>query len=151
MVGPSCWSGWYNRAVMRIWRSRLTSCIAIAAGAVLLASCATAFNDPINVQVASDAALMPIGSPPDVGGNTVVALAFSGGGTRAAAFAHGVMRGLDRIPAGRGTYFDKVVFISGVSGGSVAAAYYGLRGRAALGDFRERFLLRNAEEDLDTR
>ena len=130
--------------------SRLRNCTATVVGAVLLGSCATAFNEPINVQVTSDAAIMAPATPPDVGGDTMVALAFSGGGTRAAAFAHGVMRGLERIPAGRGTYFDKVVFISGVSGGSVAAAYYGLRGRAALGDFRERFLLRNAEEDLDT-
>ena len=134
----------------RIGGSRLRNCTATVVGAVLLGSCATAFNEPINVRVASDAAILTATPPPDISGNTIVALAFSGGGTRAAAFAHGVMRGLDRIPAGRGTYFDKVAFISGVSGGSVAAAYYGLRGRAALGDFRERFLLRNAEEDLDT-
>ena len=30
------------------------------------------------------------------------------------------------------------------------AAYYGLRGKAALGDFKERFLLVNAEENLQT-
>jgi NTE family protein len=125
---------------------------AFLACGLLLSSCATAaFRDPVNVQVASAAAVVPASVPPDVKGNTVLALAFSGGGTRAAAFAHGVMRGLNGIPApGGGTYFDKVVFISGVSGGSVAAAYYGLRGRAAMHDFRERFLLRNAEEDLDT-
>jgi NTE family protein len=116
-----------------------------------LAACATTFIEPINVPVADNAAKPVPGGLPDVGGDTVLALAFSGGGTRAAAFAHGVMRGLDRMRAsGRGSYFDKVVFISGVSGGSVAAAYYGLRGRAALGDFRERFLLKNAEESLDT-
>ena len=38
----------------------------------------------------------------------------------------------------------------GVSGGSVTAAYFGLKGRAALSDFRERFLIRNAEEDSNT-
>jgi NTE family protein len=55
------------------------------------------------------------------------------------------------LPArGHGTYFDRVIFISGVSGGSVAAAYFGLKGRAGLADFRERFLLKNAEADLDT-
>jgi NTE family protein len=117
--------------------------------ALLLGACATSFNEPVNVQVASEPRAIPAGLP-DVGGDTVVALAFSGGGTRAAAFAHGVMLGLDRVRAGGGTLFDKVVFISGVSGGSVAAAYYGLRGRPALSDFRERFLVRNAEEDLDT-
>src|SRR5262245_59887381 len=127
-------------------------CVAtLIAGGLLLSSCATAFHAPINVQVASATAAIPPAAPPDVGGNTVLALAFSGGGTRAAAFADGVMHGLDRIPAGGGrTYFDRIVFISGVSGGSVAAGYYGLRGRAALAHFRERFLSRNAEQDLDT-
>src|SRR5215216_849174 len=124
---------------------------ALFAAGLLLGACGTSFNEPINVPVIPSAARTIPAGLPDVGGDTVVALAFSGGGTRAAAFAHGVMRGLDRIPTDAGgTYFDKIVFISGVSGGSIAAAYYGLRGRAALLDFRERFLIRNAEEDLDT-
>jgi NTE family protein len=45
---------------------------------------------------------------------------------------------------------DRIDFISSVSGGAVTAAYYGLRKRAALDDFRERFLRRNAEEGLET-
>jgi NTE family protein len=123
----------------------------LSALGLLLGSCAATFNEPINLPVASNAAIVPLATPPNVGGNTVVALAFSGGGTRAAAFAYGAMRGLDRLPASaRDTYFDRVIFVSGVSGGSVAAAYFGLKGRAALSDFRERFLLRNAEEDLNT-
>jgi NTE family protein len=124
---------------------------AIAALGLLVAACAT-FNEPINIPVESNAAIAPLATLPDVGGDTVVALAFSGGGTRAAAFAYGAMQGLDRLPArGGGSYFDRVIFISGVSGGSVAAAYFGLKGHAALADFRERFLLKNAEEDLNTR
>ena len=91
---------------------------AIAALGLSLGSCAATFNEPINLPVASNAAIVPPGTPPNVGGNTVVALAFSGGGTRAAAFAYGAMRGPDRLPAGaRDTYFDRVIFISGVSGG----------------------------------
>lgn len=125
---------------------------AIAAFGLLLGACATTFNEPLNTPVASNEAIFPLATPPNVSGNTVVALAFSGGGTRAAAFAYGAMRGLDRLPArGGGTYFDRVIFISGVSGGSVAAAYFGLKGRAALADFRERFLLKNAEEELNTK
>jgi NTE family protein len=119
---------------------------------LLVAACATTFDQPINEPVASNAAIYPLTTPPNVGGNTVIALAFSGGGTRAAAFAYGAMRGLERLPArGGGTYFDRIVFVSGVSGGSVAAAYFGLKGRAALADFRERFLLKNAEEELNTK
>ena len=125
---------------------------AIAALGLLLGACTTTFNEPINKPVASNAELAPLAAPPDVSGNTAIALAFSGGGTRAAAFAYGVMRGLDRLPAGhQGSYFDRVIFITGVSGGSVAAAYFGLKGRAALADFRQRFLLRNAEEELSTK
>ncbi len=121
----------------------------IAIGAVL-SGCATVFNEPVNKPVGGDT----IGLeklPPPVTGDTGVALAFSGGGTRAAAFSFGVLRGLDRIsPPGGKSYFDHIVFISGVSGGSVTAAYFGLKGRAMLGDFRERFLIRNPEEALTT-
>ena len=45
---------------------------------------------------------------------------------------------------------DHVEFLSGVSGGAITAAYFGLNGRAALADFRERFLMRDAEESLST-
>ncbi|CAN0490107.1 unnamed protein product, partial [Phaeothamnion confervicola] len=60
---------------------------------------------------------------------------------------------MNRLPV-RGasaSMLDRVNFVSGVSGGSITAAYFGLRKRAALDDFRERFLLRNAEEGLQTR
>ena len=117
---------------------------------LLLAGCAT-FNKPVNVPVAPGASPMGQFMPPDVGGDTAVALAFSGGGTRAAAFSFGVLRGLDHVPTHGGkSYLDRVIFVSGVSGGSITAAYYGLKGRAALADFRERFLIRDAEENLNT-
>ncbi|MGX9392659.1 patatin-like phospholipase family protein [Nitrobacteraceae bacterium UC4446_H13] len=82
----------------------------------------------------------------------LIGLSFSGGGTRAAAFSFGVLSEFDRIavPHGNDKLLDRLDFISGVSGGSVTAAYYGLKKRAALADFRERFLLQNAEEGLDT-
>jgi NTE family protein len=82
----------------------------------------------------------------------LVGLSFSGGGTRAAAFSFGVLTEMEHTPVrGGGTsMLDRIDFISGVSGGAVTAAYYGLRKRAALDDFREKFLLRNAEEGLQT-
>jgi NTE family protein len=86
--------------------------------------------------------------------DVIVGLSFSGGGTRAAAFSFGVLSELDRVHTGSNqakTLLDRVDFVSGVSGGSVTAAYFGLKKRAALADFRERFLLRNAEEGLNTR
>jgi NTE family protein len=117
---------------------------------LLLAGCTT-FNEPANTPVVNGSNPMAQLTTPDVGGDTAIALAFSGGGTRAAAFAYGVLRGLDLVQTKTGkSYLDRVVFVSGVSGGSVTAAYFGLKGRAALTDFRERFLIRNAEEDLNT-
>ena len=117
---------------------------------LFLASCAT-FEGPANTPVVHDS--NPIGplTPPEIGGDTAVALAFSGGGTRAAAFAYGVLRGLKDIPTKDGkNYLDQVVFVSGVSGGSVTAAYFGLRGTSGFADLRERFLLRDAEAELNT-
>ncbi|GAA4524724.1 hypothetical protein GCM10023174_08450 [Chelativorans composti] len=60
---------------------------------------------------------------PDVGddGSTVVALAFSGGGMRAAAFAYGVLLGLDELVIDmdpyRRTMADNVRVVAGVSAG----------------------------------
>ena len=53
-----------------------------------------------------------------------------------------------RTRNGTHSLLDSVGFVSGVSGGSVTAAYYGLKKRAALADFREKFLIRNAEAGL---
>ncbi|TPJ75082.1 patatin-like phospholipase family protein [Mesorhizobium sp. B2-7-1] len=87
-------------------------------------------------------------------GSTVVGLAFSGGGTRAAAFSYGVLRALDDIVIDeqpkRRTLVDDIRMISGASGGAVAAAYFGYKGRDGYLDFRERFLTQNAEADLRT-
>ena len=51
----------------------------VVALASVLVACATTFNEPINLPVASNAAIVPPLTPPNVGGDTVVALAFSGG------------------------------------------------------------------------
>ncbi|MDF2115607.1 patatin-like phospholipase family protein [Roseiarcaceae bacterium H3SJ34-1] len=89
-----------------------------------------------------------------IGDNTIIGLSFSGGGMRAAAFAQGVLLGLDEkdVPGSgpRRRLTDSVDFIAGVSGGSIPAAWFGLRGREGLASFRSRFLLRNAEEGFDT-
>ena len=64
---------------------------------------------------------------------TFIALTFSGGGTRAAAFAYGAMEALraTKLADGR-SLLDEVDVISSVSGGSFAAAYYGLFGRSSF-------------------
>jgi NTE family protein len=118
--------------------------------AVLL-GCAAIQNAPIN-EPGNNAGLANVYSeergPED---DNLIGMSFSGGGTRAAAFSFGVLTEMDRTPVrGSTSMLDHLDFISGVSGGSVTAAYYGLRKRAGLADFRERFLLRNAEEGLQT-
>ena len=72
---------------------------------------------------------------------------FSGGGTRAAAFAYGVLEhlGATEVRSGAMTHrlLDEVDLISAVSGGSFTAAYYGLFGDRLFVDFEERFLRRD--------
>ncbi len=129
---------------------------AMACGAVL-SGCASIDNHPVNRPIVGDLSdALSVGRENTAyADDLMIGLAFSGGGTRAAAFSFGVLHELDRtrVPGRAGTpmaLLDRVDFVSGVSGGSVTAAYYGLKRREALADFRERFLLRDAEETLST-
>jgi len=82
----------------------------------------------------------------------VLALAFSGGGTRAAAFAYGVLeelRDTEVIIDGQTTrLIDEVDFVTGVSGGSFTATYFALHGERIFEDFERRFLKRDIEKEL---
>jgi NTE family protein len=128
-------------------------CVVTAASACALLGCATVYNLPVNVPAADIRDRIAINFEDIASDDAVlVGLSFSGGGTRAAAFSYGVLSELERIPV-RGAaapMIERLDFISGVSGGSVTAAYYGLKKRAALADFREKFLLANAEAPLST-
>lgn len=79
-------------------------------------------------------------------------LAFSGGGTRAAALAYGVLEELARTPLGaEGTQhrmLDEVDIISSVSGGSFTAAYYARWGDRIFLDFESEFLKKNVQNAL---
>lgn len=79
-------------------------------------------------------------------------LAFSGGGTRAAALAYGVLKELRDTPvttaAGSRRLLDEVHSISSVSGGSFTAAYYGLHGDGIFDDFEQVFLRQNVQGAL---
>src|SRR5215472_6281216 len=86
----------------------------------------------------------------------LVILAFSGGGTRAAAFSYGVLETLRRIEivtkAGRKTrLLDEVDVITGVSGGSFTALAYGLYGEKLFDEYEARFLKRNVQGELTAR
>ena len=85
-------------------------------------------------------------------GDIVLTLAFSGGGTRAAALAYGVMQELRdttvKIKGRRHRLLDEVDTISSVSGGSFTSAYYGLYGDRIFEDYETAFLRRNIEGSL---
>jgi NTE family protein len=83
----------------------------------------------------------------------LVILAFSGGGTRAAAFSYGVLEHLRRteIVTAQGEtrrLLDSVDVITGVSGGSFTALAYGLYGDKLFDDYEQRFLKRNVQGEL---
>jgi NTE family protein len=84
-------------------------------------------------------------SPRDIVSEDVIAFSFSGGGMRAAAFSFGALKAIEQLQINHPTIVDDITFITSVSGGSLTAAYYGLNGKQALGDFRSKVLLRDAE------
>ncbi len=85
-------------------------------------------------------------------GRVWLSLAFSGGGTRAAAFAYGVLEELRdtviEVDGQPGRLLDEIDTISAVSGGSFPAAYYGLFGDRIFEDFGDKFLNRNIQRAL---
>jgi len=85
-------------------------------------------------------------------GKLVLVLAFSGGGTRAAALAYGVMEELKNTTIMVGNkprrLLDEIDVISSVSGGSITAAYYGLFGDALFDHFEGDFLKHDVDDQL---
>ncbi len=87
---------------------------------------------------------------------TLVALAFSGGGTRAAAFSYGVLEALNRTEfinsnGKQSRMIDHVDVITGVSGGSFTALAYGLYGDKLFDQYEQKFLKRNVQGELISR
>ncbi|PTT89082.1 patatin [Pelomonas sp. HMWF004] len=84
--------------------------------------------------------------------HALVILAFSGGGTRAAALSYGVLEELRRHPlpgsqAG-GTLLDAVNVVTGISGGSFTALSYALQGEQIFETFESSFLKRDVQGEL---
>ncbi len=81
-----------------------------------------------------------------------VVLAFSGGGTRAAAFSYGVLKQLRdttvQVDGRPRRLLDEVDVITSVSGGSYTAAYYGLFGDRIFKDYTRDFLYRDWQGEL---
>ncbi len=129
--------------------------MAVAVLAMFVAGCATR---PVNPRIAQ--------AVPGAGyrfetravrdKDNLVILAFSGGGTRAAAFSYGVLEYLRRTevigPKGRKErLLDEVDVITGVSGGSFTALAYGLYGDKLFDHYEQDFLKRNVQGELIAR
>ncbi|MES2941954.1 MAG: patatin-like phospholipase family protein [Pseudomonadota bacterium] len=82
----------------------------------------------------------------------IVAVTLSGGGARASAFAYGVLQALHQTPIAWGgrntTLLNRVGFVSGVSGGSILAAYYAAFGTETFERFEPEFLRQNFQDSL---
>lgn len=127
--------------------------IAAVLGLLLLSGCA---HYPVNARLAQhDPAsgyrleTLPAGDNSD---SLLVVLTFSGGGTRAATMAYGVLEQLAETRIGwegrRKRLLDEVDIISAVSGGSYTAAYYALYRERLFSDFEREFLKRDVQGEI---
>lgn len=84
----------------------------------------------------------------------LVAVTLSGGGARAAAFGFGVLTEMQNTVfewnGRRTTLLDATDVVSGVSGGSIVAAYYAAHGIEGLPRFEHEFLRQNFQNSLIT-
>ena len=124
---------------------------------LLLGGCATRpINPPISQVDPSAGYRFETRLARDRNPENLVILAFSGGGTRAAAFSYGVLEYLRRTevvgPQGNKIrLLDAVDVITGVSGGSFTALAYGLYGDKLFDDYEQRFLKRDVQGEIVAR
>ena len=132
-------------------------CIALTTTLLVLAGCASRpVNPPITQANPTSGYRFETRQAHAKNKENLVVLAFSGGGTRAAAFSYGVLEFLKRTevvgPKGNKVrLLDEVDVITGVSGGSFTALAYGLYGDKLFADYEQRFLKRNVQGDIIAR
>jgi NTE family protein len=119
---------------------------------MLLAGCAHApLNRPL-LSNSAPAAPQTVLENQEGEDDLMIALFFSGGGTRAASLSYGVLKELAatrvKTPTRNYRLIDKVRVISAVSGGSFTAAYYCLYHDRIFSEFEGRFLKRNISAAL---
>jgi NTE family protein len=124
---------------------------------LLLAGCATRPVNPPIAHADPNAGYRFLTRPQYSSDNeNLVVLAFSGGGTRAAAFSYGVLEFLrnTKVVGAKGNtsrLLDHVSVITGVSGGSFTALAYGLYGDKLFDDYEQRFLKRDVQGTITSR
>jgi NTE family protein len=131
------------------------SCVGLAvASALLLGGCATRpVNPPLKQYHESAGHKLENLERNRRNQEDIVILAFSGGGTRAAAFSYGVLEALRRIEIVKSSgqrirLLDEVDVITGISGGSFTALAYGLNGERLFDDYEKSFLKRDVQGAL---
>jgi NTE family protein len=91
---------------------------------------------------------LPTKYPPDL----LVFVAMSGGGKRSAAYSYGALKAMREVTVpgayGSPSLLTSVDAISGVSGGSFTAAYYGLYRDAAFGRYETDFLYADTDGEI---
>ena len=122
---------------------------------LLVAGCATMYPaNPTLDQVGKDNnySYKNVVKESEAGSEVMILLAFSGGGTRAAAFSYGVLKELaqTQVTINGNDYrlSEEIDVITSVSGGSFTAAYFGLYGDRIFEDFEEVFLRRDVQGEL---
>lgn len=134
--------------------ARLAARLALLGGVLLLAACAsfTPGNPPLARYAPEAGYRFEHLERGDNSDQLFVIVTFSGGGTRAAALAYGVLEALrDTAIHWQGrevALLEEVDVISSISGGSFPAAYYALRGAQMFDEFPERFLYRPVQAGL---
>src|SRR5215471_3640220 len=129
----------------------------VAITALAVAGCATRpVNPPIEHYDPATKYSFQRPSEDPGGRQNFVILAFSGGGTRAAAFSYGALETLRDMElttkSGRKLRaLDEVDAITGISGGSFTALAFGLYGDKLFDEYEKRFLKRNIQGELVSR
>lgn len=127
---------------------RFAVSVAVAGSATALVACAVPATQPAaNLPLTADSPPSMASTIDFVGPNTI-AMSFSGGGLRAAAFAYGALLALDDTATESHDLLDEISFVSSVSGGSLTAAHFGLFGRAGLERFRSEVLEQDFQHQL---
>lgn len=135
-------------------RRTLPVCAVVASLIAGLTACATYSpdNQPINTVDESTGYRRITVDREDQLGENIILLAFSGGGTRAAALSYGVMQEMrDTLLERDGKtirLLDEVDTISSVSGGSFTAAYYGAFRDRLFEDYEQDFLRQGVQQAL---
>ncbi|HKQ43795.1 MAG TPA: patatin-like phospholipase family protein [Rhizomicrobium sp.] len=126
-----------DRAVRPGKRTILSTCVSLA---LMLGGCAYPIRNVPAQKIDSSGYRWP-NLKGGVLDDTLVIVAASGGGTRAATLELSVLKGLKDIKLKRGGRLsDEVDIISSVSGGSVTAAYFALHGSDRIDELETKFL-----------